>query len=141
MPFDPIQKKYVNPFYQEVSSKVQNELNTRAAYYGKRVRGVGASIPKNVMWSYQKVAWGHVIGSGIKLGFPGSKVMSDKDGNLTLYSAQRNVPTKPLLTGIEISNEGTIGSLLKGKFMFTRFCLHHYRFISTTVIYYITNFF
>jgi hypothetical protein len=116
--------EYVNPFYRSVDGFVRNELNTRASYYGRRVRSAGQSVPKNLLWSYEKVAWGHVISvdyPSIKLGFPGSKVMSDKDGNLTLYSSQRNVPKKPLLTGIEISNEGTMGSLLKGKFTFTVF--------------------
>jgi hypothetical protein len=119
-----IGEKYVNPFYQQVDGFVRNELNTRASYYGRRVRSAGQSVPKNLLWSYEKVAWGHVISvdyPNIKLGFPGSKVMSDKEGNLTLYSSQRNVPKKPLLTGIEISNEGTMGSLLKGKFTFTVF--------------------
>lgn len=116
--------KYVNPFYQEVSDFVKTELDTRASYYGRKVRGVGKSFPKNVVWSYQKTAWGRVISVDnpeISLGFPGSKVMSGADGKLALYSTQRNVPKKPLLTGIEISNEGTIGSLLKGKFTFTVF--------------------
>lgn len=117
---------YINPFYQQVDSSVISELNTRASYYGRRVRGVGAEFPKNVAWSYQKTAWGHVISvdhPSITLGFPSSKLMSDRNGNLTLYNAQRNVPKKPLLTSIEISNEGTIGSLLKGKFSFTIFPL------------------
>lgn len=115
---------YVNPFYQSVSATVRNELNTRADYYGRRVRGVGKAFPKNVVWSYQKTAWAHVVAKGakgVKLGFAGSPTMSDKSGNLTMYSAARNVPKYPLLTGLEISNEGTIGSLLKGKFMFTIF--------------------
>ena len=115
---------YVNPFYQSVSATVRNELNTRADYYGRRVRGVGKAFPKNVVWSYQKTAWAHVVAKGakgVKLGFAGTPTMSDKSGNLTMYSAARNVPKYPLLTGIEISNEGTIGSLLKGKFMFTIF--------------------
>lgn len=117
MPF--IKDKYVNPFYQEVSSDVQNELNTRADYYGRKVRGIGKAFPRNVAWSYQKVAYGRVRGeSGIVLGTAWTDVMSDRKGNLTLYNAQRNVPNKPLLTGIELSNEGTIGSLLKGKFTF-----------------------
>ena len=53
---------------------------------------------------------------------------SDKNGNLTLYESDsnmyesaRNVPKHPLLTSIEISNEGQRGALLKGKFSFTFF--------------------
>ncbi|WWT39331.1 hypothetical protein [Microcystis phage Mel-JY01] len=116
-----INEKYVNPFYQEVDGFVRSELNARAEYYGRKVRGVGKSFPTNVYWSYGKTAWARVISKtnpSIKLGFPGSKIMSDRNGKLTLYNVERNVPNKPLLTGLEISNEGTIGSLLKGKFSF-----------------------
>lgn len=115
---------YVNPFYQKVTDYVETELNTRASFYGRRVRGSGKGVPADLAWAYQKTAWGHVISRDYKfitLGFPGSPLMSDKDGNLTLYSAKRNVPRKPLLTSIEVSNEGTIGSLMKGKFTFTVF--------------------
>ena len=115
---------YVNPFFQQVNDDVRTELNVRGNFYGRRVRGVGAELPKNVVWSYQKTAYGRVLSKskrGVGLGFPGSNIMSDKDGNLTLYSAARNVPKRPLLTSIELSNEGTMGSLLKGKFSFTAF--------------------
>ena len=81
--------KYVNPFYQEVDDFVQTELNTRASYYGRKVRGVGKAFPVNVVWSYQKTAWGRVVSKkypSVQLGFPGSKVMSDNKGKLTLYS-------------------------------------------------------
>lgn len=112
--------KYVNPFYQEVSVDVQNELKARGAFYSRRTR-VGT---KSSEWSYRKVGWARVVSAkykNITLGFPGSNIMSDKDGKLTLYNSQRNVPKKPLLTGLEITNEGTMGSLLRGKFSFTVF--------------------
>lgn len=116
--------KYVNPFFQEVNGNVKNELNTRGALYGARVRGLGVPTPSNSVWSYQKIAYGRVRSRkfpAATLGLPGSKIMSDRDGNLTLYSASRNVPKRPLLTSIDISNEGTMGSLLKGKFSFIAF--------------------
>ena len=109
---------YTNPFYHDVSGTVKGELGRRASYHGAKVRGVGKPFPVNVVWSYAKTAWGRVSGKGASLGFPGPKVMSDAKGNLTLYSAARNVPKKPLLQSIDISNEGTLGSLLKGKFSF-----------------------
>ncbi len=109
---------YTNPFYHDVSGTVKGELGRRAGYHGAKVRGVGKPFPVNVVWSYAKTAWGRVSGKGAILGFPGPKVMSDAKGNLTLYSAARNVPKKPLLQSIDISNEGTLGSLLKGKFSF-----------------------
>jgi hypothetical protein len=115
---------YVNPFLQEVDKFVQNELKVRQNILGRRVRGVGASYPKPVEWAYAKTAWGIVSSKtvkGVTLGLPGSKVMSDKKGNLTLYNTSRNVPEKPLLSEIEITNEGTLGSMIRATFKFTIF--------------------
>ena len=109
---------YVNPFYHPASGVVSGELSRRAQYHGAKVRGVGKPFPINVVWSYAKVPWGRVSGKGASLGLPGTKIMSNAKGDLTLYSAARNVPKKPLLQSIDISNEGTLGSLLKGKFSF-----------------------
>jgi hypothetical protein len=116
------QRNYVNPFLQEVDKFVQSELKVRQNILGRRVRGVGASYPKPVEWAYAKTAWGIVSSKNIKgvtLGLPGSKVMSDNKGNLTLYNASRNVPNKPLLSEIEITNEGSLGSMLRASFKFT----------------------
>ena len=115
-------RKYVNPFLQEVNKFVKDELKIRQNILGRRVRGVGASYPKPVEWAYAKTAWGIVSSksvSGVKLGLPGSKVMSDSKGNLTLYNTSRNVPNKPLLSEIEITNEGALGSMLRATFKFT----------------------
>ena len=116
------QRNYVNPFLQEVDKFVQSELKVRQNILGRRVRGVGSSYPKPVEWAYAKTAWGIVSSKNIKgvtLGLPGSKVMSDNKGNLTLYNASRNVPNKPLLSEIEITNEGSLGSMLRASFKFT----------------------
>ena len=116
------QKSYVNPFFQEVDKFVQSEITVRQNILGRRVRGVGASYPKPVEWAYGKTAWGIVSSKSVKgvtLGLPGSKVMSDSKGNLTLYNASRNVPNKPLLSEIEITNEGPLGSMLRAVFKFT----------------------
>ena len=109
---------YVNPFYHSPSGVISGELARRASYHGAKVRGVGKPFPINVVWSYAKVPWGRVSGKGASLGLPGTKIMSNAEGKLTLYSTARNVPNKPLLQSIDISNEGTLGSLLKGKFSF-----------------------
>jgi hypothetical protein len=116
----------INPFYQQVNKFVENELKNRAVFYGRRVRASGAAAPKAVEWSYQKTAWATVKSlygptSNIILGTPGSNVMSDRKGNLTLYNAERNVPNKPLLSKVEISNEGQFGSFLKSNISFTIF--------------------
>jgi hypothetical protein len=115
---------YLNPFYQSVNKFVRRELDERAKLYGQRVRGIGAEKPIGVEWSYQKTAWAtaqSVKHSDIILGTAGSNVMSDSKGNLSLYNAERNVPNKPLLTKVEIANEGQLGSFLKANISFTVF--------------------
>ena len=117
-------RKKLNPFYQEVDGFVRNELSNRAALVGRRVRSVGASRPAAVEWSYQKTAWATVQSKytpSIILGTPGTPTMSDSKGNLTLYNAERNVPEKPLLTKVQISNEGQLGSFMKATFSFKVF--------------------
>lgn len=116
--------RYINPFFQQVNKFVRSELDTRAKLSGQRVRGFGEPMPNAVEWSYQKTAWAtakSVFNPSILLGTPGSNVMSDDKGNLTLYNASRNVPNKPLLTKVEISNEGQFGTFLKGAISFTIF--------------------
>lgn len=116
--------KNINPFYQQVNGFVQAELQNRAALLGRRVRSVGKSAPKSVEWGYQKTAWALVKSiktPSIVLGTSGTNVMSDKEGNLTLYNAERNVPEKPLLTKVEITNEGQLGSFLKSQISFIIF--------------------
>jgi len=116
--------RYLNPFYQSVNKFVRNELDERAKLYGQRVRGVGSPRPVGVEWSYQKTAWAtakSISHPDIILGTAGSNVMSDAKGNLTLYNAERNVPNKPLLSKVEIANEGQLGSFLKGTISFTVF--------------------
>lgn len=111
--------KYYNPFYNQVDKDVETELKNRANYVGATVRsGVDDAV---LEWSYRKTAYGHVKSSGkdsITMGFDGPRAMTDKSGNLTLYDSTRNVPTYPLLQSIDITNDGTIGSLLRGKFNF-----------------------
>lgn len=118
--------KYYNPFYRSVDDDVKNELNTRASFYGARVRS--GRVPKDakgfpeankLLWSYGKTAYAIITASGITLGTSSTRVMSDRGGNLTLYDSTRNQPKYPLLQSVELSNEGTIGSLLKGSFTFT----------------------
>lgn len=116
--------KYINPFYQTVNKFVSKELNDRAKLYGQRVRGINEQRPIGVEWSYQKTAWAtakSIYNPSIILGSVGSNVMSDKNGNLTLYNAERNVPNKPLLSKVEITNEGQLGSFLKATLTFTAF--------------------
>ena len=107
---------YDNPFYHSVSKTVISELNSRAENAGARVRSGKKSGA--IEWSYGKTAYGHVKAGKITLGFPGDRVISDRSGNLKLYNS-RNVPRFPLLQSISVTNDGTLGSLLRGNFTFT----------------------
>ena len=109
--------KYENPFYHDVNGSVKGELGARATHYGKQVRG-GVN-QKAIEWSYGKTAYGHVKGEkGPTLGLPGPKTMSTNMGDLTLYKSNM-IPRLPLLTSISVTNDGTIGSLLRGNFSFS----------------------
>lgn len=118
--------KKINPFYRPVDAAVQNELRKRGEFYGARVRSgavtkdaTGFPEANKLLWSYGKVAYAIITGEGgITLGESYSRVMSDSTGALTLYDSTRNQPKYPLLQSVELSNEGTLGSLLKGSFTF-----------------------
>ena len=121
-------KGYVSPFYNNVPDFVERELEYRATAYGNRIRSVAPSETRDVgaerlLWSYGKVAWAQVYPQkgGIPLGTGTSKLMSGPDGKLLLYDQQRNVPNFPLLQSLTISNEGTMGSLIKASFDFIVF--------------------
>lgn len=117
-------KGYYNPFYNEVDESTINDLNKRANYYSKRVRN---SLDTDAIeWSYRKMAYGHVLAKDpaskkrLEMGFPSGTTtkMTDNNGKLTLYESTRNLPKFPLLQSIDVTNDGTVGSLLRGKFNF-----------------------
>lgn len=113
--------KYVNPFYQSVSDDVRGELSARAKSYGAVVRSSNERNPETLMWSYSKIAWAKVFSSvkgAPSLGTATSNIMSDSYGRLTLYDSTRNQPKFPLLQSLSITNEGTVGSLIKATFEF-----------------------
>lgn len=119
---------YVSPFYNDVPGFVKTELNYRASTYGNRIRSVAPTEKRDIgaerlLWSYGKIAWAQVFPSkgGVPLGTSTSKLMSGADGKLKLYDQRRNVPNFPLLQSLTISNEGTMGSLIKASFDFVVF--------------------
>lgn len=134
--FDYPDNVYINPYYLDVTPDIREEMRARAALYSTKTRSVGVKYgmydsvaTKNIEWPYQKIPWAKITSlfkpnenyKPIELGLAYDKEMSDENGKLVLYGEKRNTPSKPLLTGLEISNEGQRGSLLKGKFSFTYF--------------------
>ena len=140
MPYFDSYDTYINSYYLDVTPVIRAEMDARAELYASKTKtgilnkSIGSG--KNIEWPYQKMPWGYVssatynkknkkydpvILSFLEMGKDGSNLISDNQGKLTIYESKRNVPNYPLLTGIEISNEGKRGSLLKGKFSFTFF--------------------
>ena len=130
MPYyeEPI-NRYINPFYLDVYPDVRVEMEARAGAYAAEVRSTNT---KSISWPYQKMPWAHITAyywenneqKQFKIGFEDDKLShlnSNERGKLLLYGEQRNQPKYPLVTGIDISNQGLRGSLLKGKFSFTFF--------------------
>lgn len=124
MPYYDDLGRYINPFYLDVHPDVRAELEMRAALVASDFRSANT---KSIEWPYQKMPWAHIVSVDdpeIRLGFEKEKFddkNSDEYGNLLLYDKDRNYPKIPLLTGVEVSNVGQRGSLLKGKFSFTYF--------------------
>lgn len=121
--------RYINPFYLEIFPDIRLEMESRAGAYAAEVRSTNT---KSISWPYQKMPWAHITAyywenkerKEFKIGFEDNKfatVNSDERGKLKLYGEQRNQPKYPLVTGIDISNQGLRGSLLKGKFSFVFF--------------------
>lgn len=114
-----------NPFFRQVDGSVSAELSRRSRGYGARTRTgnaqspPGQPAPASVNFAYRKVAWATVTGAGIVIGTNSVPLMTNSTGQLTLYSSTRNLPNIPLLQSVEISNEGMLGSLVKGSATFT----------------------
>lgn len=109
-----------NPFVQAVDGGVANEMFSRSAFYGRAVRTAGNSAGEvGLYWSYGKIPWARIGGGSVVLGLASSSTNSNAAGNLTLYTERRHLPRLPLLNSIDVSNEGAMGSLIKGNFNFT----------------------
>ncbi len=105
------------------------EVGARGKLYGAKVRVAkkegswkGAS-EAGLYWAYGKKTWARIGGGAAALGFAGGKLNSygrgNKLGDLSLYSPRKHLPKLPLLTGIQCTNEGALGSLIKSTFSFT----------------------
>lgn len=118
---------YVSPFYNTAPEFVRTELLTRAADYGSRIRSLAPTETRDrgaerLLWSYGKIAWARVYPqAGPPLGTANEKLMSNASGKLILYDQARNVPNRPLLQSVEITSEGTMGSLMKATINFIVF--------------------
>lgn len=105
-----------HPFVRE--TQAGGEMGARAGFYGKKIRTDNKG-ESGLYWSYGKKVWARIGGGSVALGFAGGETNSNRLGDLSLYTARRHLPKLPLLMGIDVSNEGQMGSLIKGTFSFT----------------------
>lgn len=116
-----------NPFLRSPGAGAA-ETAARGAFYGAKVR-TGAIVdaqrlklketpsePK-LYWVYGKKTWANCSG----LGFPSGKLNITDTGMLALYNPRSNVPLLPILTGVDTSNEGAMGSVIKATVSFTMY--------------------
>ena len=110
-----------NPFLRSPGPGAA-ETAARGAFYGAKIRtgaiagGKASSEPK-LYWVYGKKTWANCNG----LGFPPGKLNNTTTGLLSLYSPRSNLPLMPVLTGVDTSNEGAMGSVIKATVSFTMY--------------------
>ena len=103
-----------NPFLRPPGPGA-GEVNARGVIYGKKIRG-GADPAKNgLYWAYGRKTWANAGG----LTFPKGKENITKGGDISLYRPKSHSPTLPILTGVDTSNEGAMGSIIKASISFT----------------------
>lgn len=93
--------------------------STKLRPSGTKSVSVNTDEASIIAFSYGKTAWARVDGS---IGFASntnSRVISDTQGNLKLYEPSQNKPRNALLQSVEVTTEGTMGSLMKAKFTAT----------------------
>jgi hypothetical protein len=117
-----------NPFLRPPGAGAA-ETAARGAFYGAKIRtgaivdptrvGVSKATPSEpkLYWVYGKKTWANCNG----LGFPPGKLNNTTTGLLSLYSPRSNLPLMPVLTGVDTTNEGAMGSVIKATVSFTMY--------------------
>ena len=115
-----------NPFLRPPGAGAA-ETAARGAFYGARIRTGAIADPSGkvpsspseskLYWVYGKKTWANCSG----LGFPSGRMNLTDTGLLALYSPRSNLPLLPILTGVDTSNEGAMGSVVKATVSFTMY--------------------
>jgi hypothetical protein len=100
-----------NPFLRPPGPGA-GEVNARGLAHGQKIRGENLSA---LYWAYGRKTWGKAG----NLTFPNSKTNVDKGGQISLYSPRTHLPYLPFLTGVDTSNEGPLGAIIKATVNFT----------------------
>jgi len=105
-----------NPFYNQVTDAVKNEISYRANIYAERERGGPKGGPIH-MWLYRKTAYIRIY-----YGENTTPILEPpKKGFDSVYGKSLYPPA--VVTSVRISNEGDYGSLLKADINFSVFTL------------------
>jgi len=116
-----------NPFLRPPGAGAA-ETAARGAFYGAKIRTGAIADPTRLgvkstpsepklYWVYGKKTWANCNG----LGFPPGKLNNTTTGLLSLYSPRSNLPLMPVLTGVDTTNEGAMGSVIKATVSFTMY--------------------
>jgi len=100
-----------NPFLRPPGPGA-GEVNARGLAHGQKIRGENLSA---LYWAYGRKTWGKAG----NLTFPNSKTNVDQGGQISLYSPRTHLPYLPFLTGVDTSNEGPLGAIIKATVNFT----------------------
>jgi hypothetical protein len=103
-----------NPFLRPPGPGA-GEVNARGIVYGKKIRGGADPSAAGIYWAYGRKTWANAGG----LTFPKGKEHITKGGDISLYKPKSHTPTLPILTGVDTSNEGAMGSVIKASISFT----------------------
>ena len=114
-----------NPFYNDVSKAVRDELESRAKLYGKARRGNTAGLDAH-NWLYGKTAYA-------KVKFKDKEVLAPPEqGFKDMYG--KDLYPKPMITAVNITNEGDYGSLNRAEIHFTVWTLKQLEEFLTTLL-------
>jgi len=103
-----------NPFLRPPGPGA-GEVNARGVIYGRKIRGGADPASAGIYWAYGRKTWANAGG----LTFPKGKEHITSGGSISLYKSSSHTPTLPILTGVDTSNEGAMGSVIKASISFT----------------------
>lgn len=103
-----------NPFLRPPGPGA-GEVSARGVIYGRKIRGGADPAAAGIYWAYGRKTWANAGG----LTFPKGKEHITTGGDISLYKPKSHTPTLPILTGVDTSNEGAMGSVIKASISFT----------------------
>jgi len=103
-----------NPFLRPPGPGA-GEVSARGNVYGRKIRAGADPASAGIYWAYGRKTWANAGG----LTFPKGNQNVTSGGIISLYDPKSHLPTIPILTGVDTSNEGAMGSIIKATVSFT----------------------